>query len=337
MSRHSISIVMPFRNAAATLPECIDSIRAQTIRRFEVIAVDDGSSDESAALCERAGFRVVRSPGLVNALNAGLEAASGAFIARMDADDVMHPERLEAQLDVIERGFDLVATQVEMFPEVREGYREYLRWQNAVITPEQIDANIYVESPFAHPSVMFRRRMSWRGSVEATGGAGPGLDAPSADIRYEDGLFPEDYELWLRMHAAGARMIKVPRVLLAWRESANRASRVDPRYSREAFDRLRARHLAQDRRVRGARELVIWGAGRVSRRRVQLMGIAPVAWVDVDPRKIGRTIDGAKVHHYEWLRGRASFVIVNVTNHHAREEVVAALESFGYAAGRDFL
>lgn len=308
---------MPFRNAAATLPECIDSIRAQTLRRFEVIAVDDRSTDESAALCRRAGFRVVsasKQGGLVAALNAGLAAATGTYIARMDADDVMHPERLEAQLELIEQGFDLVATQVEMFPEVRAGYREYLRWQNGVVTPEEIDANIYVESPFAHPSVMFRR--GWT---------------------YEDGDFPEDYELWLRMHAARARMAKVPRVLLRWRESANRAARVDRRYSREAFDRLRARYLAQDPRVRHARELVIWGAGQVSRRRVRLLGIRPHAYVDVDPRKIGRAIDGVPVHPYEWLRGRGSFVIINVTNHHARDEVVAALSGFCYRPGRDFL
>jgi glycosyltransferase involved in cell wall biosynthesis len=314
MSGHSISIVMPFRNAAATLPECIASIEAQTFRGFEVIAVDDRSEDESAELCRLAGYRVIRSSGLVNALNAGLETATGDYIARMDADDVMHAERLEAQLALIEQGFDLVATQVEMFPEVRAGYREYLRWQNAVITPEQIDANIYVESPFAHPSVMFRK--------------GP---------RYADGPFPEDYELWLRMHASGARMAKVPRVLLRWRESETRASRVDPRYSRDAFEKLRAAYLAKDPRVINASELVIWGAGQLARRRVRMMGLNPSAFVDVDPRKIGKAIGNAPVHHYEWLRGRTSFVLIFVTNHHARDEVIDVLTGWGYVAGRDFL
>ncbi|HUP62725.1 MAG TPA: glycosyltransferase [Thermoanaerobaculia bacterium] len=87
--------------------------------------------------------------GLVSALNLGLAAARAPLIARMDADDVMHPERLEAQIDLIERSFDLVATQVEVFPEPRAGYREYIRWQNGVVTPEQIDASLYAESPFA--------------------------------------------------------------------------------------------------------------------------------------------------------------------------------------------
>ena len=307
----SISIVMPFRNASATLPECIASIDAQTYRDFEVVAVDDRSSDDSAELCRRAGFRVIRGEGLVNALNAGIDAAHGEFIARMDADDVMHPERLEAQLAMM-RDYDVVGTQVELVPddEIRAGYREYVRWQNAVTTSEQIAANLFVESPFAHPSVMMRR-----------------------GFRYADGHFPEDYELWLRLHGEGARMAKVPRVLLRWRESASRASRVDPRYSRDAFDHLRARYLAP----RLPREFVVWGAGQRARRRIRLLGKMPVAWVDVDPRKIGTTLHGAPVHSYEWLRGNRTFVLIYVTNHHARDRASQALEDWGYRAGTDFL
>lgn len=317
-----ISIVLPFRNAAATLPECIASIAAQTHRDFELVAVDDGSVDESAALLMAAGARVLQPGrvGLVAALNCGIASARGESIARMDADDVMHPERLAVQLDWIESGFDLVASQVELFPanEIRDGYREYIRWQNGVLTPEQIAANIYVESPFAHPSVLMRKRFV-----------------------YADGPFPEDYELWLRMHEAGARMVKVPRVLLRWRESETRTSRVDPRYSREAFDALRTRYLARDPRVRYAPELVIWGAGQLARRRARMLireGVRPSAWVDVDPAKIGQRYEEAPVHAYEWLqREPRPLVLIFVTNHHAREEVVRVLEGWGYVAGRNFL
>jgi len=120
-----VSIVMPFRNASATLPECIASIHAQTFRDFEVLAIDDRSADSSADLCRRAGFRVIAAEGLVNALNAGLDAARGELIARMDADDVMHPERLALQVEFM-REHDVVGTQVELFPEheIRDGYRE---------------------------------------------------------------------------------------------------------------------------------------------------------------------------------------------------------------------
>ncbi|HEV3485356.1 MAG TPA: hypothetical protein VG106_08110, partial [Vicinamibacterales bacterium] len=208
---------------------------------------------------------------------------------------------------------------VEVFPEPQAGYREYVRWQNSVITPQDVDANIYIESPFAHPSVMMRR--GWV---------------------YADGPFPEDYELWLRLHGKGKRMAKVPRVLLRWRDSAMRASRTDPRYARGAFDHLRALYLSEDPRVRYARELVIWGAGPLARRRVRLLvheGVRPTAWVDVDPLKIGRTISGARIHAKEWLEGRdpKPFVLIYVTNHFARDRVIDFLTHRGYRAGVDFL
>jgi glycosyltransferase involved in cell wall biosynthesis len=329
-----VSIVLPFHNAAATLAACLDSIQRQTLGDFELLAINDGSDDGSERIvAERARSdpRIhLREPGrtgLVAALNLGIDAARAALIARMDADDLMHPDRLRLQCDFLHQHPEiaLVATRVRLFPEerIRAGYREYVRWQNACLLPEEIAANIYVESPLAHPSVMLRR-----GVLRRLGG-------------YADGPFPEDYELWLRLERAGYRMAKLPRTLLCWHERDARASRVDPRYSRPAFDSLRADFLARDSRVRRAAELVIWGAGRKTRRRVRLLldrGVRASAWVDIDPRKIGRMIWGLPVHSPDWLRRESRpFVLVYVTTHGARERVAQALERWGYHAGRDFL
>jgi glycosyltransferase involved in cell wall biosynthesis len=329
-----VSIVLPFRDAAETLPECLESLRRQTLAGFELLAVDDGSEDGSAALVEAAAredgrVRLLRPGrvGLVGALNAGVAAARADLLARMDADDLCHPERLEAQRDELRASPDLalVGTQVELFPEelVKAGYREYVRWQNSCLSPEQIAAEIYIESPFAHPSVMLRRAV-----FERLGG-------------YAEGPFPEDYELWLRMHAAGMRMAKLPRVLLSWRERPGRASRVDPRYAREAFDRLRARFLAQDPRLRGGRPLVCWGAGRRTRLRARHLldqGVRPAAWIDIDPNKVGHVVWGLPVYPREWLDRRPRpFVLVYLTAHGAREDAVSHLEAWGYKAGEDYL
>jgi hypothetical protein len=206
---------------------------------------------------------------------------------------------------------------------VRAGYREYLRWQNRVLTPAQVAANMYVESPFAHPSVLFRRA-----AVQELGG-------------YRDGPFPEDYELWLRMHAAGLPMAKLPRVLLAWREGEGRASRVDPRYAREAFDALRARFLAQDPRLRQGRPLAYWGAGRSTRQRARLLierGFPPAAWIDIDPRKLGQVVWGAPVRPRSWLaQAPKPFVLVYVANHGAYDLISGWLAELGYAPGEDYL
>ncbi len=262
--------------------------------------------------------------GLVAALNCGIARAEAPLIARMDADDIMHPARLERQRDFLvrRRNVALVGCRVKLFPSsvIRAGYREYVRWQNACISVEDIADNIYVESPFAHPSVMVRRSV-----FDKLGG-------------YADGEFPEDYDMWLRMHRAGYRMAKLEDVLLYWRDRPGRLSRVDRRYAREAFDRVRAEYLSEDGRLQGQRPVVIWGAGRRTRQRARLLidrGVVPVAWVDIDPRKIGHTVWGHPVQPPDWLaecRPRP-FVLVYVTRHGARDEVSQYLESGGVPPG----
>ena len=329
-----ISILMPFRDAEASLPETLESIAAQSFADWELVAVDDGSEDRSGemvrAFAARERRTVLVEPGrvgLVAALNLGLERCSFRLVARMDADDVMHPERLADQRAWLEKhpGHSIAGSLVEIFSEepVSEGAAEYIRWQNGCRTPEEIANDRYVESPLAHPSVMFHRE-----SVLAAGG-------------YRSGDFPEDYELWLRMLERGATISKVPRVLLRWRDSVGRMSRTDPRYSRENFDRLRAEYLARDARLCGAREVVFWGAGRRTRprtRHLRDLGIAGTAWIDIDPRKIGYRVEGLPVHPPEWLeRAERPFVLVYVATHGARDSIAGRLAALGYVLGEDWL
>jgi len=313
----------------------VESILAQTEERWELVAVDDHSGDGSAeALLAAADtdprVRLLPNPGrgLVDALNHGLRACRSELVARMDADDLMAPRRLEAHLRHFAEKPELAlsATQVELFGEhgVQAGFREYLRWQNACITQEEIGRDLYVESPFAHPSVAFRRQ-----AVLGAGG-------------YRQGSFPEDYDLWLRLFHAGCRMEKIPRVLLKWRDHPRRLSRVDPRCSRQAFDRLRAHYLAKDPRLLRNREnFVIWGAGRKTRRRADHLlnhGFRPRAWIDIDPRKIGNRVAGIPVEDSRWLESAGRpFVLVYVTNHGAREEILEELERLGYRPGEECL
>jgi hypothetical protein len=194
-----------------------------------------------------------------------------------------------------------------------------------VVTPEEIAGEIYNEAPVAHPSVMFRRD-----PIRAAGG-------------YRDGEFPEDYELWLRLHERGLAIGKCPEVLLYWRERPDRTSRTDLRYERTAFDRLRARYLARDPRVvAGDRPVVIWGAGRRTRQRARHLiehGIGVRAWIDIDPRKIGREAGGLPVHEPGWLDSATPrpFVLVYVRNYGAPELIAARLLSMSYEPRRDWL
>ena len=162
------SVLLPVRDALATLQECFDSIRRQTLRDFEVVAVDDGSGDGSERLLRAFAaadprWRVLDNPwpGLVGALNHGLAHCRTELVARMDADDIMAPQRLAAQVRAMRERpqVAVLGTQVRLLEgeQTADGFREYVRWQNGCVTPKQIADQRYVESPFAHPSVMFRR------------------------------------------------------------------------------------------------------------------------------------------------------------------------------------
>ncbi len=331
----AVTVLMPMRDAAATLGSCLDSIQAQSFTDFELLVIDDASSDATHQMVsERAAadprIRLLRAPrrGLVACLNAGLGQARASLIARMDSDDVMDRERLGLQRDYLQQHPDVgvVASRVRAFPadRVRAGTREYLRWQNACLDSDALRDEVYVECPITHPSAMFRLA-----TVIAAGG-------------YRDGDFPEDYELWLRLTAGGCRMAKIDRCLLHWRQRDDSLSRRDPRYSRDAFDRLRARYLALDGRLGTGRPLVFWGAGRRTRQRARhfvALGFAPCAWIDVDPRKIGNRIHDVPVVAAEWLDRRQPrpFVLAWVASHGARESIGAALTAMGYGRGVDYL
>lgn len=330
-----MSVLLPFRDAAATLGDCLASIRAQSLADFEALCIDDHSSDGGAARVAELQrrdprFRLLaaRGRGLVAALNQGLAQARAPLVARMDADDRMHPERLALQAQTMARdtALTVLGSRVEVFAEraISDGMRRYIDWQNRCITARTLADELYWESPLAHPSVMLRR-----GRVLAAGG-------------YRDGAFPEDYELWLRLAAAGHRFGKRPEVLLQWRDGDRRASRTDPRYAREAFDRLRAHYLAADARVaHAAAGVAVWGAGRRTRQRLRYLfaaGVAPVVWIDIDRRKLGNRIGGATVVAPQWLARRPRpFVLSCVASHGARERIEAELARLGYRPGEDYL
>ena len=166
----------------------------------------------------------------------------------MDADDVSQPARLarqRARLDAAP-SLGLVATRVRFDGDrVRgAGYARYVDWTNGLLSHDAIRLGAFVESPFAHPSVMFRRAV-----VARHGG-------------YADGDFPEDYELWLRWMDAGVRFGKVDAELLVWNDPPTRLSRTEPRYSTGAFYRIKCLYLARwlKRQVDPSREIWLWGA-----------------------------------------------------------------------------
>lgn len=143
-----VSVLMPYRDAAHTLEEALDSVLGQTGVHLEVCIVDDGSQDSGPDIVRRlaaqhAGLRPSKTGGvgIARALNHAAKMAEAPYFARMDADDIAKPQRLAMQLDVLRRRPELavLGSQVEAFPEanVQDGLRHYVAWQNRLLTPEQ--------------------------------------------------------------------------------------------------------------------------------------------------------------------------------------------------------
>ncbi|PTY00081.1 glycosyltransferase family 2 protein [Opitutus sp. ER46] len=334
MSAPRVSILLPAYQAAGTLARAIASIREQTLSDWELLVVDDGSTDGTAELVRGAAatdarVRLLGQPhaGLVAALTRGLAEARGELIARMDADDESHPERLAAQVAALmaDPALGLVGCQVEFGGDAQAsaGYALHVAWLNGLLTPQEIALNRFIEAPFAHPSVMFRREIAAR-----HGG-------------YRDGDFPEDYELWLRWSDAGVRMGKVPRPLLRWNDGPTRLSRADPRYAPEKFFAVKAGWLAREINRHPGLPVWIWGAGRHTRKRAAHLGahgIAIAGYIDVDAKKAGHVVGGVPVISPAELPPPGSRLILGyVSNRGAREYIREQLTATGHVEGRDFL
>lgn len=262
-------MLVPVRDAAPWLEASLASLWRQSFRDFEVVAVDDGSRDGSGAILERAAareprLRVVRGGprGLPRALATALRHASAPLIARHDADDLSHRDRLAAQVAFLRAHprVAVVGCRVRLFPAAAAGagMRRWARWHNGLLDHEAMRRDVLVDSPLAHGTALARR--AW---IERAGG-------------WVERGWPEDVDLWIRLLALGGRFAKLPRTLYGWRQHAASATRRDPRYAEARFGALR---LAGLRRLHGARFRAVHlvGAGRALaawRRRLPAAGIA---------------------------------------------------------------
>ncbi len=305
-------------NGEATLPAALRSLQRQTFRDWRLIAVDDGSTDRTPEILERAGVDAIRVEhgGVVSALRAAARRSDAPLVARMDADDLCHRERLAEQMKV---KADVVATRVKVTGP--EGLRHYARWQNSLVSHDEIVNGMFIESPIANPSALFTR--------DAYEKAGGGRDVE----------WPEDYDLWHRMREAGARFAKVPRVLVAWRDRPNRLTRTHAMYSEKAIYAMKLHYLARHEFVK--RPLTVWGAGPIGRawmRDLKTRGVAIEQAIDIDPRKIGRVVaGGVRVVTPEEALKRGGPILGAVGSRGARALIKSRLLAESRVEGRDFL
>ena len=203
-----ISVVLPVYNGGDYLGEAVGSILGQTFTDFELLILDDGSSDNSLQVLRefekmdsRVRLRTRENRGLVPTLNELIQMSRGTWIARMDADDVARPERLARQLAWLQQtDADVCGSWVQRFG---SGDKRVVRTYQS---DHAIKTELLFFSPFAHPSVMFRASLAKM-------------------LPYDDTwIKAEDYDLWVRAAEAGWQMSNIPEVLLHYRVHADQVS-----------------------------------------------------------------------------------------------------------------
>lgn len=239
-----ISVLMPAYNAQQYLREAVASILNQTERDFELILVNDGSTDETHSIAQelssvdsRIRYFSQDNRGVVAALNRGLELCKGDFIARMDADDVSHPRRLEQQLALLRANPDVIICGSDALVLGRAGSR--IRKPRS---DRACRACLLVFPCFVHPSVMFRRSVVDRG------------------LRYRaDFQYAEDYDLWVRIGELG-KMRNIRQPLLSYRLHADQLTRTRQTPQQQVHTDISTRRLAEAGIVIGAQEFrdIFW-------------------------------------------------------------------------------
>lgn len=332
-------MLLPVRDGQRHLAEALASLARQTVMGWELVAVDDGSQDDSPAQIQTWAddhaipLTLVRTPprGVAAALRTAVEHARTDALIRMDADDVCLPRRFELQLAALaeDPGASLVACQAAGIGDgdawqVGSGTARLHAWQNGLLTDAQMKADLYVDAPFPHSSVVLRRS-----ALQAAGG-------------YLDHGWPEDYDLWHRLARDGARFAKVAEPLLQVRDHPARVTRTHGGASQEALLQAKLHYLlSRGGPLHGMPAAILWGAGRVGKRlllALQARSDSPAieALIDLHPRKLGKRIHGVPVLAPDALMQEADLaglpILAAVGKPGAREDIRRRCAELGAAA-----
>lgn len=326
-----VSILLPVFNAAPYLEACLISIQAQTFTNWELLAVDDFSTDESRSILQRfqaADPRIQvfsnRQKGIISALRLAFQQSSGSCFTRMDADDLMPPFKLQRLHDLLRRHGpgNLVVGKVRYFSTevLGEGYQKYADWLNEQMTSGDIFSEIYKECVIPSPCWMVHRHDLLRAEA------------------FEPERYPEDYDLCFRFYEAGLKVVVAPGILHWWRDHGSRASRNDPHYAANHFLELKLPYfLKLDRDPK--RPLVLWGAGQKGKllaRLLQQMNV-DFHWICNTPKKWEAPIYGVDLFPpSKWLTLKRPQIIIAVAAVGAQALIVEELLQHRLKSGVDY-
>lgn len=318
MQNNLVSILIPFKNTKPYLVECLDSVLNQSYPHWELIIVDDHSTDHSydivyayAEKDKRITLLKNDGHGIIAALQLAFLKSSGDFITRMDSDDIMHTEKLQLMVtDLKIHGKKHIALGlVKYFSAngIGDGYAKYESWLNTLTTQGNNYSEIYKECVIPSPCWMIHRE-----------------DFLNCEA-FTPNRYPEDYDLAFRFYKHHIKCIPSDTILHYWRDYSTRASRTDDHYAENHFLELKVDYflaLNYDE----LRPLTIWGAGQKGKKVARLLKQKEInfIWICDNPKKIGKHIYDELLYNFDYLQELDNpQSIVTVANLVSQEEIKA--------------
>jgi len=273
------------------------------------VAIDDHSTDRSGDILQRYSRQDIRikvhpsnGHGIIEALRLGYELCIGAYVTRMDSDDIMQPKKLENMIAALHKcGNGHVAVgAVEYFSEgtLGDGYRSYAQWLNELTAKNNNFSDIYRECVIPSPCWMMSRE-----DFETCGGFSPDR-------------YPEDYDLCFRMYQADMKVAGISDVLHLWRDYDTRTSRTDAHYADNRFLDLKIHYfLSID--LDTSRPLILWGAGKKAKYIAQALIQNNIVfhWISNNDKKIGHNIYGKIIESPYFIEeAEQAQIIITVAN-----------------------
>ncbi len=311
-----ISIIIPFLNTEKYISECLNSVLAQTYKNWELICVNDHSVDSSNEIVNSFSLKDNRikhfhnnGDGIISALRTGYYLSTGELITRMDSDDIMSPDKIEKMSkDLMENGMGHIALgQVKYFNEdgVNDGYLKYEKWLNALTAAGSNFSEIYKECVIPSPCWMLHRQ-----DFDSCGG-------------FDANIYPEDYDLALRLYKNNIKCIPSRAILHHWRDYPTRTSRTHMHYAQNYFLDLKYKYFIE-LEYDNSRTLSLWGAGykgkTIAKKLIE--DKIPFYWICDNAKKIGKSIYGVLLRNFNELeRLENPQSIVTVANKKSQIEI----------------
>ena len=331
MKNPLISILIPFKNTAEFLPECMQSIINQSYTNWELLIIDDGSTDDSYNFVEQLTTKDSRiqlfkndGKGIICALRLAFNKSKGELITRMDSDDIMYPNKLEVlSTNLIKSGKKHVAIGlVKYFSEngIGDGYSKYEEWINHLTKKGSNYSEIYKECVIPSPCWMIHRE-----------------DLIDANA-FNPNRYPEDYDLTFRFYEKGYECIPCSNVLHKWRDYITRASRTDPHYSHYSLLDIKL-HYFLKLDYDNPRPLTLWGAGDKGKTIAKTLIKKEIHfhWICDNPKKIGHDIYGQELLEFNYLKQiKNPQSIITVANTEAQKQIRTYLEKLELQSMEDY-